>query len=187
MRGSHVRCTRKDSSHIHLRRERSILSTLHTFRLPLSPSKRGMSHASVYDFSVEKKNDEKMSCHNLWVLTFIHPVFAGKLLSVVASSVCQVFWPCRRNARHQNVMKAPHQATAQSVSFPAGKKRLGTTRRVLLQGGASPRRTVSLYPVDLGSLLSSFRWPTPSCGGTTANATGACSPVSRLDASNIGS
>ena len=55
MRGSHVRCAGEDSSHIHLHRERSILSTLRTFSSTPSPLKRGMPHAGMYDFSVEKK------------------------------------------------------------------------------------------------------------------------------------
>ena len=70
---------------------------------------------------------------------------------------------------------------------PLERIRFGTARRVLLQGGASPTRTVSLSLVDLLSLSSSSYWPTPSFNGTSAGANGALHPVFRLEASSIGS
>ena len=70
---------------------------------------------------------------------------------------------------------------------PLERIRFGTTRRVLLQGGASPTRTVSLSPVDLFSSSSSSCWLTPSFDGTSVGANGALHPVFRLEASSIGS
>ena len=62
MHGSHVHCTGEDLSHINLCQERSIVSTLHTFHLPLPPLERGTPRADMYDFSVEKK---KKPCDGL--------------------------------------------------------------------------------------------------------------------------
>ena len=70
---------------------------------------------------------------------------------------------------------------------PLERIRFGTTRCVLLQGGASPMRTVSLSLVDLLSLSSSSRWLTPSFDGASVGANGVLHPVFRLEASNIGS
>ena len=71
-------------------------------------------------------------------------------------------------------------------NFPLpGRIGLGSTRCVLVQGGASPTRTVSPSPIELSPLPFSLCWPTPSFNGISAGAAGADGPVFSSGASSI--
>ena len=97
---------------------------------------------------------------------------------------------CRINSGEMGLVRDVDVSLCDSSTHffsPLERIRFRTTRCVLLQGGASPTRTVSLSPVDLLSLSSSSCWPTPSFDGTSAGDNGALHPVFRLEASSIGS
>ena len=151
-----------------------------------SPSKKwGIPRAGMYIMTVEKKT-WKLSHRIASTVTFSSPSPA-KMHRWCRRIHSYGVWPigvCFIKMRYDST-KSPINSSTHFI-FPSGRRRFGSTRCVLIQGGASPTRTVLPSPRDLVSSPSFLHWPTPSCCSMSTHVAGALGPVFSSETSSIG-